>query len=304
MGGGRFFSAAIPRRLKRLKEDVFNASSVWIAENTKVNLVLPTLRDGTAEPGERAPSPPPPPPPKAPPKAPRGKIARGAANLPGPPMAGGFGRRAGGAPRLRAEDRTRGGPQGAGGDPDGHDLHKFVLSKPQGGGRAMPIMRSGAVGLSSAYRNLHRMAFETPADSLARGAREGAGEGGRPESPPGSTSDISCSGSTFELPRVIGAENVQEMLTVSPMKGVPKSGASGAIRPFGAASPEKAQAPHNFSSPGDSPRRMRCLLTLEQHLEADRHREVDLALSMLGKSMSRPSRDIFGTRNTGLFTYP
>ena len=168
----------------------------------------------------------------------------------------------------------------------------------------MPIMRSGAVGLSSAYRNLHRRAFGTPADSLARGAREGAGEGGRPESPPGSTSDISCSGSTFELPRVIGAENIQEMLTVSPMKGVPKSGASGAIRPFGAASPEKAQAPHNFSSPGDSPRRMRCLLTLEQHLEADRHREVDLALSMLGKSMSRPSRDIFGTRNTGLFTYP
>ena len=302
MGGGRFFSAAIPRRLKRLKEDVFNASSVWIAENTKVNLVLPTLCDGTVEPGERAPSPPPPPP-KAPPKAPRGKVVRGAANLPGPPMAGAFGRRARGAPRLRAEDRTRGGAQGAGGDADGHDLHKFVLSKTQVGG-GMPIMRSGAVGLSSAYRNLHRRAFGTPADSLARGAQEGPREGGGPESPPSSTSDISCSGSTFELPRVIGAENVQEMLTVSPMKGVPKTGASGAIRPFGAASSEKAQAPHNFSSPGDSPRRMRCLLTLEQHLEADRHREVDLALSMLGKSMSRPSRDIFGTRNTGLFTYP
>ena len=186
----------------------------------------------------------------------------------------------------------------------GQDLHKFVLSKPTAPGGAVPTMRSGAVGLSSAYRNLHRRAFGTQADSLARSAREGGGEEESLESPHGSTADLSCYGSTFELPRVIGAENVQEMLTVSPMKGVPKSGSTG--RPFGPSSPEKApvQVPHNFSSPGDSPRRMRCLLTLEQHLEADRHREVDLALSMLGKSMSRPTRDIFSTRNTGLFTYP
>ncbi len=275
---------------------------MWIAENTKVNLILPALCDSTEE-SERLPSPPLQPPPKAHPKVPRAKAVRGVTNpLPAASMGGILNRRERGAPRLRAEDRARGGVQAMGKEAQGQDLHKFVLSKPTAPGGAVPTMRSGAVGLSSAYRNLHRRAFGTPADSLARSAREGGGEEDSLESPHGSTADLSCYGSTFELPRVIGAENVQETLTVSPMKGIAKSGSTG--RPFGPSSPEKAPVPHNFSSPGDSPRRMRCLLTLEQHLEADRHREVDLALSMLGKSMSRPTRDIFSTRNTGLFTYP
>ena len=221
-----------------MKEDVFNASSVWIAENTKVNLVLPALCDSTEE-SERLPSPPLQPPPKALPKVPRAKAVRGVTNpLPAASMGVILGRRERGAPRLRAEDRARGGGQAVGKEAGhGQDLHKFVLSKPTAPGGAVPTMRSGAVGLSSAYRNLHRRAFGTPADSLARSAREGGGEEDSLESPHGSTADLSCYGSTFELPRVIGAENVQEMLTVSPMKGVPKSGSTG--RPFGPSSPEK-----------------------------------------------------------------